>query len=388
MNFSRAERLDQLPPYLFADIDDRKRAAIEAGKDVIDFGIGDPDQPTPDFIIHALQQAVLDPVHHCYPPGTGTADFRRAAATWFVRRFGIELDAETEVLGLIGSKEGLAHLPLACLSPGQVALVPSPAYPVYHSATVFAGGRPVDMPLTARNSWLPDLDAIPADLAAAARLMFLNYPNNPTGAIADLGFFERCVDFARRHDIVIVQDAAYSELSFGALPPSALQIEGARDCVVEMYSLSKTFNMTGWRLGFAVGNADVLAALAKIKANVDSGQFGAVQQAGITALASADQVQIRALLDVYRERAEVLVHGLRAIGLDAGIPAATFYVWIAVPAGYDSMSFAAMLLEELAITVVPGVGFGTAGEGYVRFALTVPAERIREAVERMSVLKF
>lgn len=386
MPFVRASRLDQLPPYLFADIDARKRAAMAAGKDVIDFGVGDPDLPTPGFIVEAMRRAAGDACHHRYPLGTGLPEFREAAARWFDRRFGVALDPQREVLQLIGSKEGLGHLPVACLNPGDVALVPSPAYPVYRSASMFAGGRIHDLPLTPDNGWLPDLDSVPPAVARAAKLLFLNYPNNPTGATADLAFLERAVDFGRRHDVLIVQDAAYSEMSFEEPAPSILQVARSKDIAVEFHSLSKIFNMTGWRLGFAVGSADVLAALAKVKANMDSGQFGAVQMAGVAALDRADHAEVRALREVYRQRRDGLVAGLRQLGLAPCCPQATFYVWMPVPGGGDSVAFARRLLEEACITVVPGVGFGPEGEGYVRFALTVPAERIRQALQRLEAV--
>jgi len=386
MKFNRAQRLVALPPYLFAEIDRRKKAARAAGEDVIDFGVGDPDQPTPPFIVSALKRAAEDGRNHGYPLGWGMPAFREAAAGWFARRFKVELDPASEVLMLIGSKEGLGHMPLAALDPGDVSLIPSPGYPVYRGATVFAGGRPVDMPLRAENHWLPDLQAVPDDVARAAKLMFLNYPNNPTAAVAGLEFFERAVDFARRHDILIVQDAAYSELSYAAPPPSILQVAGGRQCAVEFHTLSKTFNMTGWRIAFAVGNPQALAALGAIKANMDSGQFGAIQIAAAEALDNADHVAVRAMVDLYRERRDVLVDGLAALGYEIDKPSATFYVWMPVPRGYDSMGFASRLFEEAHVVVVPGIGFGQYGEGYVRFSLNVPTERIQEALQRLSKL--
>lgn len=388
MTFKRAQRLDALPPYLFADIDRRKRAAIAAGKDVINFGVGDPDQPTPGFIIRQLQSAAEDPRHHSYPLDQGSREFRAAAATWFKNRFKVELDPASEVLMLIGSKEGLAHLPLAVLNPGDVCLVPSPGYPVYRSTTIFAGGVPHIMPLSAERGWLPDFSAIPSDVARAAKLMFLNYPNNPTGAVADLAFFETAVDFARQHEIFIAQDAAYSEMCFGAPAPSVLQIPGARDLAIELHSLSKTFNMTGWRIGFAVGHPQILAALGAIKSNMDSGQFGAIQMAAVEALGHADHPDVRGMVDLYRERRDALVDGLTRLGFKPPRPQATFYLWMPIPRGCDSMGFATRLLEEANVVVIPGNGFGDAGEGYVRFALTVPVPRIHEALDRISRLKL
>ncbi len=388
MSFTRAKRLDTLPPYLFADIDRKKRAALAAGKDVINFGIGDPDQPTPTFIIEALKQAADDPANHRYPLDQGCPPFRQAVAAWFQKRFGVTLDTAGNILMLIGSKEGLGHFALAALNPGDVALVPSPGYPVYHSGVVFAGGTPVDMPLRAANRWLPDLAAIPADVARAAKVMYLNYPNNPTGAVADLAFFEEVVAFAKQHDILVVQDAAYSEVAFDTPPPSILQVPEAQSTAVELHSLSKTFNMTGWRIGFAVGQPDALAALAAIKSNLDSGQFTAIQHAAVQALNHADHREVRALIDLYRQRRDVLVDGLQDLGFDVPRPTATFYVWMPVPQGYDSMGFASKLLEAAQVVVIPGLGFGKTAEGYVRFALCVPTERIREALGRIKKLQL
>ncbi len=388
MEFVRSERLGALPPYLFGEIDRRRRAALAAGRDVINFGIGDPDQPTPNFIIDQLAEAARHARNHQYSQNKGSARFREAAANWFKRRFDVDLDADREILMLIGSKEGLGHIPLATLNPGDVALVPSPGYPVYHSACVFAGGIPQDMPLTAANDWLPNFDAIPTDQAQAAKLMYLNYPNNPTAAVADLDFFERALAFARRHDILIVQDAAYSEITFERPSPSILQLPGGKESAVELYSLSKTFNMTGWRIGFAVGHAEVLAALADVKENLDSGQFTAVQEAAVEALDNADHIEVRAMIDLYRTRRDVLVDGLNRIGFDVARPEATFYVWMPVPSGYDSMAFATKLLDEADVVAIPGVGFGQAGENHVRVALTVSVERIKQALNRIAKISF
>lgn len=379
-----AQRLGELPPYLFVEIDRGKRAALEAGRDVIDFGVGDPERPTYDFIIDRHKRAVEEPVHHRYPPGVGMAAFREAVGRFFHKRYGVDLNAGSEVLALIGSKEGLGHLPLAVLNPGEVALVPDPGYPVYHSATLFAGGIPHPMPLD-RETWLPDLAAIPRDVAARARLLFLNYPNNPTGAVASRSFFEEALAFAREHDLLVVQDAAYNEMYHEAddRPPSILELPGARDWAVELHSLSKTFNMTGWRVAFAVGNATALAALAKVKANVDSGVFGAVQEAAIAALDGSDHPQVLESRLTYGTRARVLAAGLRELGFAVREPRATFYVWAGVPNAKDSMAFAKRLLDEADIVCIPGIGFGPNGEGFVRFAMTVSLERIEEALERL-----
>lgn len=388
MSFKKASRLEALPPYLFIEIDHKKRAAIAAGKDVIDFGVGDPDRPTPKFIIDRMAEAIYDPANHPYPHDAGAPEFKTTAAAWFEQRFGVKVDPVKEMLALIGTKEGLGHLPLAVVNPGDRTLVPQPGYPVYQSASIFAGGRPYIMPLTEDNLFLPDLDAIPADVLQEASLLFVNYPNNPTGAVADLGLFERCVELARRHNFVVCSDAAYCEMYFdsGDRPHSVMEVPGAKDVAVELHSLSKTFNMTGWRIGFAVGNPDVLAALAKIKGNMDSGQFNAIQHAAVTALRNIDGPEVAAIRDFYKTRRDLLVPGLNRLGFEVRTPRATFYVWARCPKGLDSMTCAARMLDECAIVAVPGIGFGAPGEGYVRFALTVEAERITEAVDRLGKL--
>ncbi len=388
MPFRRAERLNQLPPYLFLEIDRKKRAAIAAGRDVIDLGVADPDRPTPSFIIRRMQEAVADPKNHRYPFDEGVPEFRQEAAAWFARRFGVQLDPKTELITLIGSKEGIGHLPIGVVNPGDYVLVPQPGYPVYFSATVFAGGVPYIMDLREENHWLPDLDAIPADVRKRASLMYLNYPNNPTAATAPRAFFEKAVAFAKENDILIAQDMAYSEVYYGEPPMSILQIPGARDVAVEFHSLSKTFNMTGWRLGFVAGNADAVAAVAKVKSNLDSGQFNAIQWAGVEAYRYVDHVEVRAMQDLYRERRDILVEGLQKIGIRVRKPDATFYIWAACPKGIDSMSWVGRLLDEISVVVIPGIGFGKCAEGYFRAALTMDTNRIREAVERMAKLKL
>lgn len=391
MPFQRAARLDQLPPYLFIEIDRKKRAAIAAGKDVISFGVGDPDRPTPDFIVDSMAKAIRVPAHHQYPLGSGSAEFRATASAFMKDRFDVSVDPATEVLALIGTKEGIGHLPLAVLNPGDVALVPSPGYPVYESGTIFAGGKPYDMPLRADRGFLPDFDAIPPDVLARTRLMFINYPNNPTGAVCGLDFLEQAVALARRHDFVICSDAAYTETYFDDRdrPHSILEVPGAKDVAIEMHSLSKTFNMTGWRIGFAVGHPGVLEALAKIKGNVDSGAFTAVQDAAITALTGINRPDIVRIREMYRARRDALVPHLREIGFGIDPPRATFYVWARCPRGHeDSMRCATKILEEAAVVAIPGVGFGKHGEGFVRFALTVEVDRIREATGRLAELKW
>lgn len=386
MSAIKADRLQALPPYLFKEIDRLKAEVAAKGVDVINLGVGDPDLPTPDFIIKALQEAATKPEHHQYPSYSGMGAFRKSAAAWCKKRFGLTLDPDKEIVTLIGSKEGIAHFPLAFLNPGDIALVPTPAYPVYHSGTLFAGGVSHFMPLTAENNYLPDLNAIPAAVAQKAKIMFLNYPNNPTGACADAAFFEKVVAFAKANDIIVAHDAAYSEMGFdGYRPISFLEIEGARDVGIEFHSLSKSFNMTGWRLGFAIGNAAILDGLGQVKANVDSGAFNAVQEAGIAALES-DQSFIAAMQKTYQERRDVLVAGLRSAGLEVDPPKATFYVWCKAPKGMGSADFTALLLQKAGIVTTPGSGFGSPGEGFVRFALTVSKERMAEAVERIKKL--
>jgi len=388
MAFERAKRLDALPAYLFIEIDRKKKAAIAAGKDVINLGVGDPDRPTPGFIVHAMAEAIRKPQHHRYPYDDGAPEFKQTVAAWFSRRFGVTLDPASEILSVIGTKEALGHLPLACVDPGDMALVPQPGYPVYSSATIFAGGQPYIMPLAESRGWLPDLDAIPTEVLSRTALMFLNYPNNPTGAVCDLAFLERCVALGRRHGFIVVQDAAYCEMCYDSPAPSIFQVPGAIECSVEMHSLSKTFNMTGWRLGFAVGNRDVIAALAKVKGNVDSGQFGAVQEAGAVAMAGIERSEVRELVAMYQRRRDALVPLLREAGFRVRPPAATFYVFAGCPNGVDSMSCATRILEEASVVAIPGVGFGGAGEGYVRFALCSEERRIEEAGRRIARIRW
>ncbi|MEJ5330258.1 MAG: LL-diaminopimelate aminotransferase [Desulfobaccales bacterium] len=381
--FQPAQRLSLIPPYLFKAIDDKKEEVRARGVDIIDLGVGDPDLPTPRFIVERMQEAVADPATHRYPMYSGLSRFREAVARWYKRRFDVELDPETEVLTLIGCKEGLAHLPLAVNNPGDVNLVTTPAYPVYRMGTLFAGGNPYAVPLMPENNFLPDLRQIPPIEARDAKLFFFNYPNNPTAATADLDFFQQVADFCREYRIIAVHDACYSELAFdGYRPPSFLQVPGAKEVGIEFHSLSKTYSMTGWRLGMAVGNREVLAALGKIKSNIDSGVFDAIQLAGITALDS-DQECVREYCRIYQERRDVVVTGLKKLGYEVEPPKATFYVWLKTPPGVSSMDFATRLLEQAGVVVVPGVGFGPPGEGFVRLALTVSKERLEEAVRRL-----
>ncbi len=386
--FEKAERLKQLPPYLFKEID-RKKAEIKAkGVDIIDLGVGDPDMPTPQHIIEAMKRAVDEPANHRYPSYSGMNDFREAVARWYRERFGVDLDPEREVVSLIGSKEGLAHFPLAFIDPGDIALVPTPAYPVYHIGTLFAGGDSFFMPLVSKNNYLPDLKEIPESVAERARIMFINYPNNPTAAVADLSFFEQVVAFARKYHIVVCHDAAYTEMAFdGYRAPSFLEAPGAKEVGVEFHSLSKTYNMTGWRIGFAVGNEKGMEGLGAIKSNIDSGVFQAVQMAGIEAL-QGDTSCVREMTQVYTERRDIMVQGLRDAGFHVTSPKATFYLWVTVPEGYSSAQVTTRLLEEAGVVVTPGNGFGGPGEGYFRIALTQKKERLAEALERLKGMRF
>ena len=384
--FKPANRILTLPPYLFAAIDRMKQEAAARGVDIINLGIGDPDQPTPPHIIKQLQRAAENPQHHQYPSYEGMRAFREAVARWYKTRFGVTLDPATEVLTLIGSKEGIGHLPLALLNPGDVALVPSPGYPVYPVATQFAGGAPHLMPLRQANNFHPDFSAIPSSALKRAKLCFLNYPNNPTAATTTRDFFRESVEFARRHRLVIAHDAAYSEIYYdGKRPPSFLEVEGAKEVGIEFHSLSKTFNMTGWRIGFAVGNAAVIAALGKVKSNLDSGVFQAVQEAGIAALESPPSVT-DAIRRIYQERRDLLVPGLQRLGYEVALPEASFYVWIKTPKKIKSAAFTAKLLQQAGIVTTPGNGFGAAGEGYIRMTLTVPPARLHDVLDRIKRL--
>ncbi len=379
-----ADRINSLPPYLFASIDKARAEAVRKGVDVINLSIGDPDLPTPPHIVEAMKKSLDNPARHRYPSYEGMLSFRKAAAAWYKKTLNVDLDPENEVLTLIGSKEGIAHIPLAFLNPGDISLVPDPGYPVYNIGSILANGKPHKMPLLSENDFLPDLEAIPADIAKKAKLMYINYPNNPTSATAPVSFFEEVVDFANENEITVIHDNAYSEMTFdGYKAPSFLNVSGAKDVGIEVHSLSKTYNMTGWRLGFAVGNSDILAGLGKVKTNVDSGAFEAVQEAGIAALTGSQDCVHETNL-IYRERRDALLVGLKSLGLSVKPPKATFYVWVHVDS--SSSAFAKMLLEKAGIVATPGVGFGGAGEGYVRFALTQPVERINEAVERMRKL--
>ena len=376
-----ADRIKHLPPYLFAAIDKAKQEARAKGVDVIDLSVGDPDLPTPSHIIEALNLAAKDPSNHQYPSYEGKLAFRKAVADWYSRTFNVTLDPQKEVLTLIGSKEGIAHAPLAFINPGDAALIPDPAYPVYRTATAFAGGEPVIMPLLRENGFLPDLDAIDPVSARKAKMMFLNYPNNPVGASADRAFFKKLIDFAKDYSIIVMHDNPYSEIYYdGQRSISLLELEGAKDVAVEFHSLSKTYNMTGWRIGSVVGNAEIVAGIGKIKSNIDSGTFGAVQDAGIAALQSPKSV-VDDIRKIYQHRIEILYKALKDMGLELDKPRATLYLWARV--GGSSIEYASRLLDRTGIVATPGVGFGKYGEGYVRFSITQPTHRIEEAVVRL-----
>jgi LL-diaminopimelate aminotransferase len=388
MRIEKAKRIDQIPPYLFAEIDKKKQEMRKKGVDLIDLGIGDPDLPTPKLIIERLKTAAENPRNHRYPSYEGMIEFRTAVAQWYAKRFDVHLDPETEVLSLIGSKEGIAHIPLAFVNPGDYTLVPSPGYPVYRVSTLFAGGIPYFLTLRKENGFLPKLSEIPQEVAKKTKLLFINYPNNPTSAIAEKSFFEEVVAFARRYEIIVCHDAAYSEIAFdGYQPPSFMEVEGAKEVGIEFHSLSKTFNMTGWRIGFAVGHAEIVSALGRIKTNIDSGIFQAIQEAGTEALNHFD-TPFPEIIQIYERRRDILVKGLREIGLEVDLPKATFYVWFQVPRGYTSAQFASFLIEKAGIVATPGNGFGEAGEGYIRMALTVDEKRIKEAIERLKKIQF
>lgn len=381
--FELTERLKKLPPYLFKEIDQKKRELEASGVDMIDLGVGDPDLPTPPKIIEEMISAVQDPATHHYPAYSGSGDFKEAVAAWYKDRFSVQLDPESEILSLIGAKEGIAHMHLAFINPGDLALVPSPAYPVYNIGTLFADGNAYFMPLLKENGFLPDLNAIPAEVARKAKMMWLNYPNNPTAAVADRDFFEAVVSFARNYSIIVCHDLSYSEIAFdGYKPPSFLEAEGAKDIGIEFHSLSKSYNMTGWRIGFAVGNKDAVSGLGAVKSNLDSGVFQAIQRAGVEAL-MANQESVKEMQRIYASRRDIVVEGLRSAGFAVDSPKATFYVWIPVPSPYTSASLAAKLLTEAGVVVTPGNGFGEPGEGYVRLALTQDESRLMEAVERI-----
>lgn len=380
----KADRLKKLPPYLFAEIDKAKRKAQSLGRDIIDLGVGDPDQPTPSHIVDKLYEAARDPANHHYALDFGMPALRESIARWYQKRFDVKLNPDTEILPLIGSKEGLAHLPLGLINPGDVVLIPEPCYPPYRSATLFAHGRPEFLPLLEENDFLPRFDKIDSRVLAKAKLLFLNYPNNPTAAIAPEAFFAQAVKFAREHNISLAQDAAYSEVTFDNYrAPSILQVEGAKEIAVEFHSLSKTYNMTGWRVGWACGNRGIIAYLSQVKSNIDSGIFQAIQIAAICALNTGPE-HLQNLVKLYQERRDIICQGLDTLGWKVKKPQAAFYIWTKLPAGHsNSIKFARLLLDKANVVVTPGLGFGPSGEGYIRMALTVSKERLQEAVTRI-----
>jgi len=383
-----ASRLSLLPPYLFAELDRLKKELQEKGTDVISLGIGDPDLPTPRHIVESLQRAAERKENYRYPDYQGLVRFREAAAGWYKQRFAVSLDPQSEVCALIGSKEGIANFPAAIVDPGDVVLIPDPGYPVYYSGCVFNGGEPYFVPLRKQNHFLPDFSSIPAEVARRAKLLWLNYPNNPTAATADLSFFKQAVDFCLKHEIVLGHDLAYSEIAFEDYrAPSVLEVDGARECAIEFHSLSKTFSMTGWRVGFAVGNPTLVRGLGAVKTNLDSGVFQAVQEAAITALTGGDE-QLKGYCAIYKQRRDLMVEALRRLGLVCAAPRATFYLWAEVPKGYSSASFAERVLKEAGVVITPGSGFGKNGEGFVRFSLTVGSERLKEAAARLEALRL
>jgi LL-diaminopimelate aminotransferase len=375
--------MQNLPPYLFARIEKKIDEAREKGLDIINLGIGDPDQPTPRHIIDRMAQSIYDQANHQYPSSVGMMAFRKAVADWYQGRFGVSLDPGTEVVSLLGSKEGLAHISFAYLDKGDVNLIPDPAYPVYAIGTQLAGGESFIMPLLEENRFLPALEDIPADVARRAKLLFINYPNNPTGAVADLAFFQKLVEFARSFDVLVCHDGPYSEVAFdGIKVPSFLEAEGAKEVGIEFHSLSKTYNMTGWRLGWACGNKDAVEILGRFKSNVDSGVFQAIQYAGIAALYGPQEC-VAEMQAIYQERRDILLEGLISMGWKIKPPQGSLYFWVPVPKGHSSASFAELVLERAGVIITPGNGYGSFGEGYFRIAMTVDKSRMKEAIERM-----
>jgi LL-diaminopimelate aminotransferase len=382
MKMSR--RIENLPPYLFVEISQKIAEKRAKGEDIVDFGIGDPDIPTPPHIIEKLCKAAKEPANHRYPETEGLPELRQAIASWYKKRFDVELDPDREVLPLIGSKEGIFHIAFCFIDYRDVALIPDPSYPVYSISTTLAGGSPYYLPLTEENNFLPDLDAVPASILKQAKLIWLNYPNNPTGAIADLDFFQRAVAFARRNKLAICHDGPYSEVTFdGYKPNSFLEADGAKEVGVEFHSLSKSYNMTGWRIGMAVGNAAMIDALKRLKSNIDSGVPQAIQYAAIEAL-SGLQDCIQEHNAIYQRRRDLVIEVLNNMGLKAQTPKAGLYIWARVPKSYSSLEFANDLLERVGVVVTPGTGYGKHGEGYIRLSLTVPDASLVKGLSRLA----
>jgi len=379
-----ARRIENLPPYLFVEISRKIAEKRAKGEDVVSFAIGDPDIPTPSHIIDRLCQAAHDPANHRYPESEGLPELRRAIAQWYKKRFDVSLDPDKEVLPLLGAKEGIAHIALCFIDPGDTALVPDPGYPVYSIGTMLAGGRPYYLPLSEKNNFLPDLKSIPEYIARRAKLLWINYPNMPTGAVADLDFFNRVVEFARQHNLAVCHDGPYTEVAFdGYQPVSFMQAEGAKEVGMEFHSLSKTYNMTGWRIGMAVGNATIINALKTVKSNMDSGIPQAIQYAAIEAL-RGPQDCVQEHNAIYQRRRDLAVEMLNNIGLEVKPPKATLYLWAKVPEGYSSVDFATDLLEQVGVVVTPGTGYGKSGEGYVRLSLTIPDAGLVKGLSRLA----
>ena len=379
-----AKRIEKLPPYLFVGISKKIAEKKAQGVDVISLGIGDPDLPTPPHVIDRLCRAAREPQNHRYPESEGLPEFRRAVADWYKKRFDIKLDPDKEVVSLIGAKDGVAHISLCLIDPGDTALVPDPGYPVYSTGTMFCGGEPYYLPLREGNGFLPDFDGIPAKIAKKAKVLWINYPNNPTGATAGIDFFEKVVAFAKKYDIAVCHDAPYTEVAFdGYRPVSFLQAGGAMDVGIEFHSLSKTYNMTGWRVGMAVGNAAMIDALKRIKSNIDSGVPQEIQHAAIEALNGSQQCESDNMA-IYQRRRDKVMETLSKIGIRAAKPRAGLYIWAKVPDGYTSIEFATRWLDDIGVVVIPGVGYGPGGEGYIRISLTVPDTRLDEALSRMA----
>jgi LL-diaminopimelate aminotransferase len=376
-----ARRIETLPPYLFAELDKKLSAKRAEGVDVISLGVGDPDLPTPEHVVEAMREAVRDPATHRYPSYFGSLEFRSAVAAWYARRFGVGLDPEAEVMALIGSKEGIGHVALAYLDPGDEALIPDPGYPVYGVSTQLAGATPVPLPMPAERGFLPDLGA--ARVTSRTKMLWLNFPTNPTAAVADLPVFEEAVRFAREHGLVLLHDAAYSEITYdGYVAPSVLEVAGAKDVALEFGSTSKFYNMTGWRIGWVAGSAEAIRALAIVKTNLDSGQFTAIQRAAIAALEGPTR-HLDELRATYQRRRDLVIDTLNGLGWSLEPPLGSCYVWAPVPAGETSTGFADRLLDEAGIFVAPGNGYGERGEGFVRVSLTVPDDRLAEAMGRL-----
>lgn len=378
--FEMSDRLKKIPPYLFVEIDKKKKNLITKGEDVIDFGVGDPDLPTPENIINAMKKAVENPKFHKYPFGKGTKEFRKAISDYYKKNYDVNIDPENEICVLIGSKEGIAHFPLCFINQGDFSLVPEPGYPVYSIGTLIAGGESYFLPLKEENDFLPDLGKVPKEIIQKAKILYLNYPNNPTGSFANKDFLVDAVNFCKKNNIILAYDAAYSEIYFEEKPVNIFSIDRAKDVTVEFNSLSKTYNMTGWRIGWACGNSFLVNALSKIKENIDSGTFEAIQYAGIEALLGS-QESVKKIRNIYKKRRDIFASGLKELGFNFKLPKGTFYFWVKV--NESSIEFVDFLLENGKIVSTPGVGFGPSGEGYVRFSLTIDEEKIKKAIDRM-----